>query len=314
MKLLVTGCAGFVGSHLCETLLKNNHVVIGLDNLNDYYDVNLKMKNLEILKEYTNFTFLKEDICDTKAIIEYKPDKIIHLASMAGVRYSLENPLLYQKVNIGGMINLLEQNKELKIDFIYASSSSVYGNRQLFPFFESDQPGPIMSPYALTKYCMEEYAKLYNNLYKFQCIGFRFFTVYGPRGRPDMAPMKFLKAIHNQEKFYKYGKEDSYRDYTYIDDIINGILGAIKYEKKDNQIFNLGNNNLVSLQNFITTCEEVVGKKAIYETIANQKGDVSMTCASIEKSKEYLKYEPITDLKSGLTNTYKYLCDNHICI
>jgi UDP-glucuronate 4-epimerase len=305
MKILVTGCAGFIGSHLCERLLKENKIVIGIDNLNDYYDTSLKYKNIKILKNYFNFYFFEEDIRTTNIILEKKPDKIIHLASMAGVRNSINNPSLYNDVNVRGMINLLEQNKNLKIDFIYASSSSVYGNRNSFPFKEDDKINNLQSPYALTKFCMENYAELYHNLYNFQCIGLRFFTVYGPRGRPDMAPMKFLKAIHHQEKFQKYGNNDTFRDYTYIDDIIDGIMGALKYEKNENQIFNLGNNNMVSLNKFIQTCEKVVNKSAIYDVIEKQVGDVPMTCASIDKSKKYLNYEPKVDLYQGLQNTYE---------
>ena len=305
MKILVTGCAGFIGSHLSEKLLKLDHEVIGIDNLNDYYDVNLKKYNLKLLQKYENFSFLEHDIRNTQIITEQKPEKIIHLASMAGVRYSIQNPELYQDVNLGGMLNLLEQNKELKSDFIYASSSSVYGNRNSFPFKEDDKIDNLQSPYALTKYCMEQYASLYHNLYNFQCIGLRFFTVYGPRGRPDMAPMKFLTAIHHQKKFQKYGNNDSFRDYTYVDDVVDGIIGALNYEKNENQIFNLGNNNMISLNKFIQTCERVVNKPALYDVIEKQVGDVPMTCASIEKSKKYLNYEPKIDLYQGLQNTYE---------
>lgn len=305
MKILVTGCAGFIGSHLCQKLLNDNHQVIGIDNINDYYDVKLKYKNLELLKKYKDFIFLQEDICETKSITKYKPDKIVHLASMAGVRNSIQNPDLYQKVNVGGMINLLQQNKDLKIDFIYASSSSVYGDRINYPFKESDKTGKIKSPYALSKLTMEQYAELFHTIYGFQCIGLRFFTVYGPRGRPDMAPMKFLKALHYGEKFYRYGSDETYRDYTYVDDIVDGICGALKYNKKVSEIFNLGNNKMVSLSNFIKTCEKVTGKEADYDIIQSQVGDVSMTCASIEKSKKYLNYEPKVDLYQGLKNTYQ---------
>jgi UDP-glucuronate 4-epimerase len=313
MKILITGCGGFIGSHLCEYLLKQGEYIIGIDNLNDYYDVNLKKNNLKILENYNNFTFFQEDIRNTKIILEQKPDKIIHLASMAGVRYSIQNPELYNSVNVGGMINLLEQNKDLKIDFIYASSSSVYGNRNSFPFIESDKSQDIQSPYALSKLSMEQYAELFHNLYGFQCLGLRFFTVYGPRGRPDMAPMKFIKAIHHQEKFKKYGNQDSFRDYTYIDDIVQGIIGALNYKKKENQIFNLGNNNLISLNQFIETCELVVGKKAVYDIIEKQPGDVGMTCACIKKSKKYLNYNPKVDLYQGLKNTYEeYIFRNSI--
>ena len=196
MKILVTGCAGFIGSHVSERLLKQGNIVLGIDNLNDYYDVNKKKENLDILNKYDNFEFRKEDICDTNCISEWKPDKICHLASMAGVRYSIQNPKIYVKVNIEGFIHILEEAIKNNIkDIVYASSSSVYGLNTKIPFSETDVIETCNSPYASSKMAMELFAKTYTQLYDINCIGLRFFTVYGPRGRPDMAPYKFMKAI-----------------------------------------------------------------------------------------------------------------------
>ena len=227
-KILVTGCAGFIGSHTCEYLLKRGNQVLGIDNLNDYYDVERKMQNLEMLKKYENFTFRKEDICDTNSISEWKPDKICHLASMAGVRYSIEHPKLYIKVNIEGFIHILEESRKNKVQqIVYASSSSVYGLNKKVPFSEDDPIATPNSPYASSKMAMELFAKTYHQLYDLNLIGLRFFTVYGPRGRPDMAPYKFLKAIKDGTTFQKYGDGTSSRDYTYVDDIVSGVVASL---------------------------------------------------------------------------------------
>ena len=202
MKILVTGCAGFIGSHTCEYLLNRGDIVLGIDNLNDYYDVERKKDNLEVLNKYENFEFRKEDIRTTKVIEKWKPEKICHLASMAGVRYSIENPEIYVDVNINGFINILEQARKVGVkQIVYASSSSVYGLNKKRPFSETDPIETPNSPYACSKMAMELYAKTYHQLYNLNMIGLRFFTVYGPRGRPDMAPYKFLKAIKEGTKF-----------------------------------------------------------------------------------------------------------------
>lgn len=307
MKFLITGCAGFIGSHLSESLLKQNNIIIGIDNINDYYDINLKYKNIEILKKYNNFTFLKEDIINTKCIDTYKPDIVINMAGMAGVRYSLNNPTLYSDTNITGFINLLEQSKNNNVKmFIYASSSSVYGLNQKIPFNENDIIDNLNSPYAATKYCSEIFANLYNHLYKLKIVGLRFFTVYGPRGRPDMAPYKFLHNINNEIPIDKYGDGTSQRDYTYIDDIINGILGVISnINNINNEIYNLGNSHTISLNDFIQTCEKVVGKKAIINQMSNQKGDVPITYSDISKARKELNYNPQTDIEDGLRKMFK---------
>ena len=308
-KILVTGCAGFIGSHVSEFLLKNNKFVIGLDNLNNYYDVNIKKQNVEILSEHENFIFFQEDICDTNVISKYKPDKIIHLASMAGVRFSIDNPHIYTKVNIDGFIHILEESVKNNVKHIvYASSSSVYGLNEKVPFSESDIISKCNSPYACSKMAMELYGRTYYQLYGISNIGLRFFTVYGPRGRPDMAPYKFLKSIITGTNLDKYGDGTSSRDYTYIDDIVQGIIAATDNKKNiECEIYNLGNNLPVSLNEFISTCEDVTGIKAKYNQLPNQLGDVPHTFADISKAKKDLDYEPKTSLNEGLTKTYNYL-------
>jgi UDP-glucuronate 4-epimerase len=301
MKILVTGCAGFIGSHVCERLLNAKINVIGIDNINDYYDQNKKRDSLKILFKYNNFTFVEEDIIDTKIIETFKPDKVIHLAAMAGVRYSLENPTLYCKVNIEGTVNLLEQSKNIGVDlFVYASSSSVYGNKD-GEFIETQDLDVPESFYAATKQTVELMAKTYSKLYGLRTIGLRFFTVYGPRGRPDMAPYKFINKILNDEAIDKYGDGTSYRDYTYVDDIVDGIICAMNSEYKC-EVFNLGNNKTWTLNDFIKMCEQVTNKKAILNEMGKQVGDVNGTSANIDKSKVMLGYNPVVGLLEGLTN------------
>lgn len=315
-KILVTGCAGFIGSHVTEHLLKSNKLVYGIDNLNNYYDVDIKNNNINLLNKYDNFSFKKEDICDTKIISEFKPDKIIHLASMAGVRYSIENPHVYTKVNIDGFIHILEESVKNNVKHIvYASSSSVYGLNEKVPFSESDVISKCNSPYACSKMAMELYGRTYYQLYGLTNIGLRFFTVYGPRGRPDMAPYKFLKAIMNGNKFDKYGDGTSSRDYTYIDDIVSGVISATENKKNLNcEVYNLGNSNPINLNEFISTCENVTNRKAYFNILPNQLGDVPHTYADISKAKLDLDYNPKTSLKEGLNKTYQYMSDKTITI
>jgi len=312
MKILVTGCAGFIGSHVSEKLLQLGYEVIGIDNINSYYDPMQKLKNLEILNKYENFYFSKEDIVTTNIINDTKPDRICHLAAMAGVRYSIEHPEEYVKVNIGGFINLLEQAVKNNIsNFVYASSSSVYGLNEKIPFSETDEIVSCNSPYAASKRSMEVFANTYNQLYNLPLIGLRFFTVYGPRGRPDMAPYKFLKAVLNGDEFKKYGDGSSMRDYTYISDIVDGIISSIINNKSIScEVINLGNSTPVSLNEFIKTCEDVTNRKANYKQIEEQLGDVPVTYANISKAKELLDYDPKVNLKDGLTNTYNWLVSN----
>ena len=307
--ILVTGCAGFIGSHTCEFLLQRGLFVIGIDNLNDYYDIELKKKNLEILAKYDNFYFKFDDIRTTQIISEFKPKKIIHLAAMAGVRYSLLNPKLYQDVNIGGFIHIMDESKKNNVELVvYASSSSVYGLNTKVPFSESDPIDKCNSPYACSKICKEIYAKTYYQLYGQKNIGLRFFTVYGPRGRPDMVPFMFLNGIKNGNCIKKFGDGSSSRDYTYIDDIVNGIFNALENKKNVQcDIFNLGNSHPVSLNEFIETCEKVTGVNANIEYLPEQLGDVPYTYADITKANKYLNYEPKISLEEGLTKLYESL-------
>ena len=316
MKVLVTGCCGFIGSHVSIKLLELNYNVVGVDIMNNYYDVEIKEKNKNMLTEYSNFEFHKEDLTSSDIVDRIKPDKIIHLASMAGVRYSIDNPIEYVKNNIEAFVNLLDQSvKNNVLNFVYASSSSVYGLNSKVPFSEDDNINCCNSPYAASKRSMEVFANTYSQLFDISLIGLRFFTVYGPWGRRDTAPYKFLNSIINDKKFTKFGDGTSLRDYTYIDDIVDGIISAL--DNKNNlkcEIFNLGNSSPVSLNSFIEYCEDVTGKKAIYEVIENQLGDVPVTYADIEKSKKLLDYNPKIDLKEGLKRTSKWIidqCDNN---
>ncbi len=310
MNVLVTGCAGFIGSHLCEKLLFNKESkILGIDNINDYYDRNQKFENLELLKKFSNFTFYEDDICTTKVINIFKPEIVVNIAAMAGVRYSVNNPTICMRVNVEGQINLLKQcvDNDVKL-FVYASSSSVYGKNTKVPFQEDDKLNKINSPYAASKMCSEILAGTYHRLYGLKTIGLRFFTVYGPRGRPDMAPYKFLNAIYQNKKFDKYGNGETYRDYTYVDDIVNGIIGAIKNKKnKDCEVYNLGNSKPITLNEFIKTCEKVTGKKAIFNQLPDQKGDVPKTYADITKAKNDLDYNPKVSFEGGLRKTYEWL-------
>jgi len=320
-RILVTGCAGFIGSHTCEHLLKRGDIVLGVDNLNNYYDSKLKRKNIELLEKYPSFHFEEGDIRNRELIEDiFKQSNIthiVHLASMAGVRNSIQNPNEYISNNIDGFITLLDvitknkENTSTLSHIVYASSSSVYGLNKP-PFIETDPLNNTKSPYALSKKVMEEYAALYYRLFNIKTIGLRFFTVYGPRGRPDMAPDKFLKAIHNEQPIQQYGDGNSSRDYTYINDIVSGVIASIdKSEESVNyQIYNLGNNHNITLSKFIETCETIVGKKAIINKIGNQKGDVPITLANISKAKLELNYNPSTSLFNGLTKTYQSIKDD----
>ena len=307
MKILVTGCCGFIGSHTTEKLLMNDNEVYGIDNMNNYYDSKIKYNNLNILNKYTKFKFKQDDICTTNIISEFKPEVIVHLASMAGVRYSIENPKEYIRVNIEGFIHILEECKKNNINkIVYASSSSVYGLNEKVPFCENDNIKLCNSPYACSKLSMEIFAKTYFQLFGINSIGLRFFTVYGPRGRPDMAPYKFLNSIINDEEITKYGNGKSYRDYTYIDDIVNGIIGSINnIDRIKFNIYNLGNSEPVTLNEFIDICSKVVGKNPKIKILEDQKGDVPYTFANIEKAKLDLNYNPKIKLETGLRMMYE---------
>tara|TARA_B100001057_G_scaffold401349_1_gene412824 strand:+ start:77 stop:1027 length:951 start_codon:yes stop_codon:yes gene_type:complete len=312
MKVLVTGCAGFIGSHVSEYLLKNDFDVFGIDNLNDYYDINRKNENLSILEKYPKFKFKKDDVCTTRVISGWKPDVICHLASKSGVRHSIKFPQEYIKDNIEGFVHIMEEAiKNGKPHVVYASSSSVYGTSPILPFNEKQPLDYCNSPYAVSKKTMESYAKMYHQLHQITSIGLRFFTVYGPRGRPDMAPEKFLKGIYRNTPIDKYGDGYTSRDYTYIDEIVDGVVASIKNQKALKcEVINLGNNFKCSLNDFISLCEGIVGKKAIINNLGNQLGDVPHTYADIDKAIDLLDYDPKTTLKNGLTKTFEWISDN----
>jgi UDP-glucuronate 4-epimerase len=302
--ILLTGAAGFIASHTALTLLKSGETVIGIDDLNDYYNPQWKKDNLERLKKFTNFQFFKTDIRDFAKLEEIfkdnKIDLIIHLAARAGVRPSIQKPLLYQEVNVGGTLNLLELARQNQIkDFVFASSSSVYGNQEKVPFSESDPVNKPISPYAATKKAGEMLCYTYSHLYKLNCTCLRFFTVYGPWGRPDMAPYLFTEAILKGKVINKFGDGSSERDYTYIDDIVAGVVAATHLHRPF-EIINLGNNQPVSLNQFIALLEKLTAKKMKINQLAMQAGDVKRTYADISKAQKLLNFQPKTSFEDGL--------------
>lgn len=276
MKILITGSCGFIGTNLCLQLLNNtNNIIYGVDNYTDNYNILFKKENNEELKKYKNYHFYNENILGTTLIANIKPDIIIHLASIPGVRKSLQEPLYYIENNISAFVYLLEECKKHNISkVVYASSSSVYGTNSVVPFSETDEIDNLRSSYACSKKCMEVYGKYYNDVFGIKTIGLRFFTVYGERGRPDMAPYMFVKNISENKEIKQFGNGSSYRDYTYVKDIISGVTSIIDGNGRWGEIYNLGNGNPISLTEFIRLCEKVTNKKAIIRVLENQTGDV----------------------------------------
>ncbi len=320
MTILITGSAGFIGSNISLRLLSKNKEVIGIDNLNSYYDVNLKKYRLKILKKYKNFTFIKADlsknICLKKLLYKRKIKVICHLAAQAGVRYSITNPNIYLKYNIDGFLKILEFCRENKnTNLVYASSSSVYGANKKIPFSIDDDVSQPVSLYAVTKRSNELMAESYNNLYGVNSIGLRFFTVYGPLGRPDMAIWKFTKAIIENKVIKVFNKGKLSRDFTYIDDIIDGVEKAIflseNSKKNRHKLYNLGNNSPVALEKMISLLENIIGKKAKKKLVPMQLGDVKKTYADIEESRKDLNFEPKVNLKKGLTSFVHWYKEYH---
>jgi len=313
MQILVTGCCGFIGSHISKNLLDKRYVVIGVDNLNNYYDVAVKEKNKALLCEFSNFTFIKDDFCNVN-FDHYDIDYVIHLAGYAGVRYSIENPATYFENNIMQSIVLLQKCVKHNVKkFVFASSSSVYGNIKAESFQEDMVCNQMVSPYACSKKCLEELCSTFSNIYGLQTVALRFFTVYGPRGRPDMAPYKFIYNIVNEIPIYMYGDGSSMRDYTYIDDIVNGVIQATFIESSNPfTILNLGNNNPCSLIDFISLCEKVCMKQAIVITKDMHPSDVKYTCANIDKAINEINYKPSISLHEGLTKLHLWITNNKI--
>ena len=305
MKILVTGSSGFIGFHTCLLLLKNKHYVVGIDNLNDYYDLNLKKSRLKILKKFNNFKFLKKDIENKNIVKKFKAneiDIIINLAAQAGVRHSLKDPYSYINSNVLGHVNMLELAKKVRAKkFIYASSSSVYGSNKTLPFSTKQRVDNPVSIYAASKKSGELISESYAHLFGIQCIGLRFFTVYGPWGRPDMATFIFTKKIFEGKEIEVFNNGKMKRDFTFINDIIDGIMGAVKLNKKfEHRIYNLGNNNPEDLSNFINLIEETIGIKAKKRLLPIQPGDVRETFAEISESTKDLNFKPKVNIKEGI--------------
>lgn len=332
MNYLVTGGSGFIGSHLVEALLKNGHSVINVDNFDDFYDYRIKIHNtLESCGISENFAFSTkpvdieklisktrtgnyelycQDIRDKEGLAKifekHEIDLVVHLAALAGVRPSIERPLEYEEVNIKGSMNLWEICKEFGVKkFVCASSSSVYGNNESVPFSEEDNVDRPISPYAATKKCGEIMGHVYHHLYGIDMIQLRFFTVYGPRQRPDLAIHKFTKIITENQQIPFYGDGTTARDYTYIDDIIEGILKSITYLQQNSNIYeiiNLGENEVITLNSMVSEIEEGLGKKADKQNLPLQPGDVLKTNADISKARNLIGYQPKTPFHNGIKN------------
>ena len=309
MKVLVTGGAGFIGSHLSEALLARGHSVVCLDNFDDYYSPARKRRNIAGLLDHPAFRLVEGDVRDRNAVAALlereKPEKVVHIAAMAGVRYSVENPQLYQEVNVGGTLVLLEQARRHGVrNFLLASSSSVYGVDSRAPFREDDPCMHPISPYAATKRAAELLAHTYHHLYGLPCTCLRFFTVYGPRGRPDMAPYLFLDWIYRGEPLRFFG-EGHRRDFTYIADIVAGLLAALDADFPF-EIINLGNSRTIPVRDFIGLIEEIVGKKARITPQPPVAGDVPLTHADIGKARRLLGFDPKTPVEQGMQRFFEW--------
>ena len=309
-KILVTGGAGFIGSHLCEKLLENDYNVICVDSFNDYYDPRIKGDNIADSLKNKNFSLVRGDILDKECLnsifSKYDIHKVVYLAAIAGVRSSLINSQEYIDVDIKGTVNLLEIVKKYKVDqFIFGSSSSVYGINYKIPFAEEDKIDLQISPYATAKRCAELYCATYHYLYKIPVIILRFFTVYGSRQRPDMAIHKFTRLMSQGKSISMFGDGKSERDYTYIGDIVDGILKAMQKINKF-EIFNLGNSKTIKLIDLINCIEYKLKIRAKIEQLPNKPGDVLITCADISRAKRMLGYNPSTSIEEGIENFVKW--------
>ncbi len=311
MSILVTGAAGFIGYYVCQRLLREGNTVVGIDNLNDYYDVSLKQQRLSLLEQEQGFTFYPIDIANQENVeavfLEHQFSQVINLAAQAGVRYSIENPRAYIESNVDGFFNILENCRQHKVQqLLYASSSSVYGNSELSPLSTEHNVDKPISLYAATKKSNELMAHTYAHLYGLRTTGLRFFTVYGPMGRPDMAYFKFANAMFSGKTIDVYNHGDLYRDFTYIDDIVEGVFrlthlkpsveGEVPYA-----VYNIGNHTPVKLLDFIEILEAKLGLSADKNYLPMQPGDVYSTCADVSALKDAVGFEPNTSLDEGLT-------------
>jgi UDP-glucuronate 4-epimerase len=314
--VLLTGGAGFIGSHVAEALLRRGFRLSVIDSLDDFYSPAAKRSNLDEVRKSGDFDFFQIDLCDSaalqQAVFESRPDTVIHLAARAGVRPSIENPQLYERVNVGGTVNLLESSRQSGVKrFIFGSSSSVYGITNRVPFVEDDPGLRPISPYAATKLAGEFFCHTYAHLYGLATICLRFFTVYGPRQRPDLAIRKFATLMDAGKAIPVFGDGSMGRDYTFVDDTVAGVLAALDYQFPPGtipfEVFNLGNSNPVSLNELIGALERVTGKFAIRERQPLQAGDVPITWSNIDKSCRLLNYHPATPLVEGLKRLVRWL-------
>lgn len=315
-NILITGGAGFIGSHLVDKLINANNIIC-IDDFNDFYSAEIKKKNIESHFSKENFKLYKLDITDYQSLAqvfeENKIDFIVHMAARAGIRPSVKNPVLYTRVNVDGTVNLLELSRKQNIKkFIFASSSSVYGAQKVTPFREDMKVGSPISPYAATKVAAEQMCYTYSHLYDMQVNCLRFFTVYGPGQRPDLAIHKFSKLILNENPIPVYGDGTTKRDYTYIDDIIEGVIAAIEYDNNLFEIFNLGESQPVELKYLIRVLEKTIGKKAQIKRIPEQPGEIPITFAEISKARELLGYSPKTNIEDGIKSFVKWINEQQI--
>ncbi|WP_454782254.1 NAD-dependent epimerase [Legionella sp. WA2022007384] len=323
MRILVTGCAGFIGMHTALRFLEREVEVIGVDNLTNYYDVRLKKARLAKLTSHSNFKFYQFDIGDyqliSKLFVEEKPCLVVHLAAQVGVRYSLVNPQSYIDSNIQGFMNILEACRHHSIEhLVYASSSSVYGNNKLIPFDESCDTSHPISLYAATKKSNELMAHVYSHLYQLPTTGLRFFTVYGPWGRPDMAFFKFTQAITTGKPIDIYNNGEMLRDFTYVDDIVEGIVRVTEKSSAETgipyRIFNIGNNHPIDLITYIETLENELGIVALKNYLPMQPGDVFATAADISALEEWVAFKPSTPIALGIKRFVNWYRDYYMNI
>lgn len=313
MRILLTGAAGFIGSHVADRLIALEHDVIGIDNFSDYYSPEIKKKNIAHIENHPRYTIKKVDITDAASVSdlfeERSFDAIIHLAAQPGVRASIENPLRTQKVNIEGTMILFEAAKKYGVKkIVFASSSSVYGGSAHIPFQESESLTTPLSPYAATKQACELLAYTYHALYRIDMVGLRFFTVYGERGRPDMSPYLFIDAIHNGKELTQFGDGSSERDFTYISDIVDGVVASLE-KVKGYEIINLGNSDSITLREYIALLENIIGKKASIVQKSPQPGEMPKTYADITKANALLDWKPRVSLETGLQNMVHWYMD-----
>ncbi len=306
MKIFLTGAAGFIGSYVAHSLLDDGHEVVGFDNFNDYYDVALKEARFQGLESRKGFEMIRGDFIDYELLVSsfkfHRFDCVCHLAAQAGVRYSIQNPFAYQQSNLEGHLNILEACRHAEIErLVYASSSSVYGGNKKVPFSEADPVDHPVSLYAATKKADELMSHTYTHLYGLQTVGLRFFTVYGPWGRPDMAYWLFTEALLNGKPIKVFNHGDMKRDFTYIDDIVAGVKASLfTAGLEPYEIFNLGNNKPENLMDFIQTIAAALGVEPKMEMLPMQAGDVPITFADITKAKRKLGYQPTTSMETGL--------------